>query len=107
MQIERINDLILLELAEAINREVIIPNSLVTVTFVDCDKDLKKARVGVSVLPDNMAGSTLRALKKSTPQLIAILKKRIKIRKLPHFVWEFDATEREAERLEKLIAEAE
>ena len=107
MQIERINDLILIELAEAINREVVIPNALVTVTFVDCDKDLKKAKVGFSVLPDNMAGNTLRTLKKTKPKLIAILKKRKKKRKLPHFNWEFDATEREAEKLEKLIAEAE
>lgn len=103
MQIARVNEILLEELAQAINKEVFLPGSLVTVCFVDCDQDLKRARVGVSVLPDNLAGTVLRALKSATPQLTGLLKKRVKLRKLPHFIWEFDATEREAEKIEKLI----
>ena len=103
MQIERVNEILLEELAQAINKEVGLPGALMTVSFVDCDQDLKRARVGVSILPDNLAGTALRSLKSATPQLTALLKKRVKLRKLPHFIWEFDATEREAEKIERLI----
>ena len=106
MQIERVNEIILGELAQAINREVVFPGVLITVSFVECDPDLETARVGISVLPDNLAGTTLRMLKSSTPQLVSLIKKRVKLRKLPKLVWEFDSTEREAEKIEKLISEA-
>lgn len=105
MQIERVNELLLEELAIAINKEVGLPDALITVSFVDCDPDLRSARVGISVLPDKLAGTALRLLKSSTPQLTALIKNRVKLRKLPHLIWEFDATEREAEKIEKLIEE--
>jgi len=101
---ERLNGLILEELAQAVNREVSIPGALVTISFVECSQDLKSARVAFSVLPDHLAGSALRKLTASSGQIANLINKRIKLRKFPHLVWEFDATEREAEKLEKLIA---
>ncbi len=106
MQIDRLNELLLENLAEAVNKEVFLPNALITVAYVDCDEDLKVARVGFSVLPDHLAGSTMRLLKSSIPQLTGLIKKRVKLRKIPHIVWEFDASEREAEKIEKLIDDA-
>lgn len=103
MQIERVNELLLENLAEAINKEIFLPNALITVSFVECSQDLKTARVGVSVLPDHLAGTTLRLLKSSTSQLTAFVKKRVRLRQIPFIVWEFDASEREAEKIEKLI----
>jgi ribosome-binding factor A len=38
--------------------------------------------------------------------LVPILRARTKLRKLPHLIWEFDATEREAGKIERLIKEA-
>ena len=105
-KIPRFNELILEELAKAVNREVGIPDALITVTYVECSEDLKQAKVGFSVLPDNLAGTALRRLTAASGQLADILKKRIKIRRFPHLIWEFDATEKDASRLEKLIAEA-
>lgn len=105
-KIERFNELILEELAAAVNREVAIPGALITIAYVRCNPDLKQAKVGFSVLPDSLAGTTLRRLTSATGQLIPILRARTKLRKMPHLVWEFDATEREAERLEKLIRSA-
>lgn len=103
-KIARINELILEELAQAVNREVAVPNALITITYVECDPELKQARVGFSVLPDNLTGTALRKLTAATSQLVPFLRKRIKLRKLPHLIWEFDATEREASKIEKLIA---
>lgn len=103
MQIDRVNELLLENLAEAVNKEIFLPNALITLSFVDCDPDLKVARVGVSVLPDHLAGTTLRLLKSSTSQLTSFIKKRVKLRSIPFIVWEFDASEREAKRIEKII----
>jgi len=101
----RINEELLRELAVVINREVGLPDALITVTFVDCDPDLKRARVGVSVLPDKLAGTALRKLQSSTSEIVGILRGRLRLRRLPRLVWEFDATEREADKIERLIAD--
>lgn len=103
-KIPRINELLLEELARIVNREVALPNTLITITYVECSADLKQAKVGFSVLPDKFAGTVLRKLTASTGLLVSLLRSRIKLRKLPHLIWEFDATEREADKIEKLIA---
>lgn len=102
--INRLNEEMLAILAEAVNREVGLPGALITVTFVDCSPDLKQARVGFSVLPDNLAGTALRVLGQASGELVPFLRKRMRLRQVPHLLWEFDATEREAAKIEKLIA---
>jgi len=103
---DKLNELLREELAMAVNREVIVPNTLITITFVECSPDLKQARIGFSVLPDNMTGSAIRKLDSSTSQLVGILRNRLRLRKIPHLIWEFDATEKEASNIERLIAQA-
>lgn len=103
-KIQRLNEALREELAGAVNREVGLPNALITITYVVCSQDLKQAKVGFSVLPDNLAGTALRTLASSTGHLIPFLRARLKLRQIPHLIWEFDATEREASKIEKLIA---
>lgn len=105
-KIEIINELILEELAVAANREVDLPGALITISYVKCSPDLKQAKVGFSVLPDRLAGSVLRKLESTTSALVGRLRERTKLRKLPKLIWEFDATEREASRIERLIDKA-
>jgi ribosome-binding factor A len=105
-KIPRLNELILEELAQAVNREVAIPDALVTITYVACSPDLKQAKVGFSVLPDQLAGTALRRLTAATGQIVPILRRRLKLRQIPHLIWEFDATEREAHKIEELIAQS-
>lgn len=90
----------------AANREVFIDGALITITYVQCSPDLKKAHVGYSVLPDKLAGTAMRKLESATSLMAARLRARTKLRKLPKLVWEFDATEREASKIEQLIKEA-
>lgn len=99
----RYNELFREELAAAVNREVKLPDALLTVTYVDCSPDLKQAQVGFSILPDKLAGTALRHLAAASGQLTAILRKRLKLRRLPHLIWQFDATEREAQKIEDLL----
>lgn len=105
-KIERINELLLEELGQAINREVKIEGALITISYVKCSPDLKQAKIGFSVLPDRLAGTALRKLNSSTSLLIGVIRSRMRLRQLPKFIWEFDATERDASRIEKLIDEA-
>lgn len=102
-KVERLNEMLQHELAQAINREVMIPNVLLTVVYVKTTADLKFATVGVSVLPDNMAGTALEKLKKSAGILSGILSKKTKLRQIPRFRFEFDPTEKKAAVLEKVI----
>jgi len=103
-KLEQTNSLLHEELAKAINREVALENGLITVTGLKCSPDFKQAKVFFSVLPDNLAGTALRRLEAATSQLVAILKIRTRLRVIPHLVWEFDATEKEAAKIERLIA---
>jgi ribosome-binding factor A len=103
-KLERVNDLLLVEIAQAINREVAVENALITITYVECSPDLKQAKIGFSVLPDKLTGTALRKLTAATSQLAGILRARTKMRRLPRLIWEFDATEKEASKIEKLIA---
>ncbi|MHB8903738.1 MAG: ribosome-binding factor A [Patescibacteria group bacterium] len=103
---DKLNELLREELAYAVNREVIVPNTLITISYVECSTDLKQARIGFSVLPDNMVGTATRKLNSSISQLVGILRSRLKLRKIPHLIWEFDATEKEASKIERLIAQA-
>lgn len=102
-KIDSINALITKELAGAVNREIGIPDALITVSFVDCDADFKSAKVYFSILPDKMAGTALRKLNASSGQIASLIKKRVKLRRFPHLSWHFDPTEKEASQLEKLI----
>jgi len=96
--------MILHELALVVNREVGIPEALITITYVDCSPDLKQAKVGFSILPDRLAGTALRKLQSSTGEIVGLLRKRLPLRRFPRFIWEFDATEKEAGKIERLIA---
>lgn len=99
-----LNSLLLHELAAAINREAVLPGAIITITYVDCSPDLKQAKVGFSVLPDNLSGTALQALKKASGRLVELARPRARLRRWPHLIWEFDATEKEALKIEKLIA---
>ena len=103
---ERTNELLHTELANDLNKQAILEDALITISYVECSPDLKVAKIGISVLPDRLAGTALRELNSATQLLVANVKNRLKMRRLPKFVWEFDASEREASKIEKLIEEA-
>lgn len=102
-KVEKLNEMLQHELASAINREVAIPNALITVVYVRTSSDLQFATVGVSVLPDNMAGTALSKLKKSAGLLSSILSKKTRLRQIPRLHFEFDPTEKKAAELENFM----
>lgn len=84
-----------------ITEEVEFPNGLITICHVECDTNFYSARVLFSVLPDNLVGTALEKLKKNSGLIAEELKRRIRIRKIPHLIWEFDPTEKRAGVLDK------
>jgi len=103
-RLEKINELILHKLAEIINREVGVPNVLVTLVFVKCSEDLHYATVGISVLPASYAGTVLSVLRKKAGFMSQLLRKSSKLGRVPKLNFVFDATEVKASILEKEIA---
>lgn len=104
-RMERINELVHASLAESINRLVVIPGAMLTVTEVSTTPDLKYSHVKVSVLPDKFYGQSLEALRKANPILRNHLTKNLKIKFIPKLIWHIDSGPKYAASLEPLFQE--
>jgi len=104
---DRINELIMINLAEAINRHLNVPGFMVTISKVDTSPDLKRANISFSVLPDKFFGQALSALRSASPMLRAQLAKSMKIKFIPRLVWEIDDGPKYAASLEPLFQQIE
>lgn len=98
------NILLQQSLAEVLVKERIIHNALITVSDIVLEDNLKKAIVYVSVLPSNLAGSALKALRKNSKNLAYQASQKIKLRQVPSLIWRFDPREKKASEIEDLIS---
>jgi len=105
-RVNRVNELIRSSIAEIISREVELPlGSFVTVARVDTTRDLRYARVFVSVFPENRFGKTLELLRKSLYLIQGALNKKLHMKPLPRLEFVADKTEAEADKIEKILKE--
>jgi len=104
-RIEQVNELLRKEISLAITRDLELPDVLVTVTKVDCIPELKEAKVLISVLPDNKAGSTLEKIRKQQGFIYDYLKKKTVLRRIPVLKFIFDDTQKHAAEIEKIISD--
>lgn len=102
-RIDKINELLRGELANLINGYLELENGLVTIIYVKSSADLRTAKVGVSVLPENLTGTALKKLRKNNRLFSQSLKKKLNLKNIPRFFWEVDANERYALNIEKTI----
>jgi len=102
-RIEQLNEQLREELANLIVKEVPLQNGLITVSQVKCSPDLKYARIGVSVLPEKYAGTALAGLRRRSSNFSQSLRRKLKIRQIPHFNWTLDTTESKAAELEEIF----
>lgn len=105
-RIEQVSELLKEKLAFLISREVPLNNGLITVSHVKVSPDLKYAKISVSILPDNSAGTALKSLRSHNSMFNNILKKELKMRQVPKFNWVIDTTEKEAAIMEQAISNA-
>ena len=105
-RLNRVNELIRTTIAEIISREVELPpGNFVTVAKVDTTRDLRYARVFVSVFPEKKFGKTLELLRKSLYLIQGALNKKLHMKPLPRLEFVADKTEAEADKIEKILKE--
>ena len=104
-RIKQVNELLRKEIAMAIERDLELPEILATIAKVECSPDLKDAKVWISVLPDNRAGSALKGIRKQQGLIYDALKKNTVLRRIPRLIFIFDNTEKNAAEIEDIIAQ--
>jgi ribosome-binding factor A len=104
---EQVNEILQTALAEVVNRELELPNALITVVYVKCSQDQKYATIGVSVLPESLRGTALKKLRQKSGVLANSLRKKISLRRVPKLRWLVDATESQAQIVEGILMEEE
>src|SRR4030042_4666931 len=105
-RIDRINELIKETLASIIQEEAEIPPGVfLTVVKVDTTRDLRYARVFVSVFPEKKFGKTLELLGKKIYVIQGALNKKLHMKPLPRIEFMADRTEVEADKIERLLKE--
>jgi ribosome-binding factor A len=78
-------------------------NCLVTIIKVKTSKDLRYAKVYLSVMPEAYITKVAKALKARVGKLQFLLNKKLAMRPLPHLYFTFDDTEAQAADLEALL----
>jgi len=103
----RVSGLVGRELSVIIDRELRDERiGMVTVTGVDMSRDLKNARVYVSVLGDDEeTNRSLDALNAAAPYIRARLGERVVLRYLPNLQFFFDSSTVDGMRMDRILDE--
>jgi ribosome-binding factor A len=105
-RIKRVNQLIKEKIADILLKETCFDkDTLVTVQNVDTSKDLRYAKVGISVIPFSKSEDVLKVLEKRAFEIHRELNKAIEIRFIPKIKFEIDTGEEKADRIEKVLRE--
>ena len=103
-RVDRINELIRTSIAEIVSREIDLPPGVfATITKVDTSRDLRYAKVFVSIFPEKKFGRTLEFLQKKMYLIQGLLNKKLVMKPLPRIELVADRTEAEADKIEKLL----
>lgn len=100
---ERVQSLIQKELGLIIERELEFAGALVTITGVEVDKKLERAKVRVSVIPRERANAALTQLGHVAGHLQHLLMQKINIKPMPRIVFELDRGPENAADVEKIL----
>jgi ribosome-binding factor A len=105
-RIERMNELIKMELGRFILKEIEFPaSSLVTISKVETTPDFKIAKVFVTILPDKLRGTILEKLNKNCRLLHEILKEELNTKFVPNLRFVIDEQELYANQIEQILDE--
>jgi ribosome-binding factor A len=105
-RVTKVNELIRQQLSEIINRELSLkPGVFITLSKVDTSKDLRYTRMFVSVFPEEESHYIVETLKKELGGLQKKLHEKLYMKPLPKLSFEIDGTEKEADKVEKILKE--
>lgn len=100
----KINELIKHEVGQLLLREVEFPKDcLVTITKVETSRDLRHAKIFISILPFDFNKKVLKKISNQISHLQFLLNKRLSLKPLPRLSFVVDRTEKEAAIIEELL----
>jgi len=102
-RIERINQLLQQKIAEILAKDFFVEGALITVQKVDIRKDLKYARIRVSILPYRDSGKIIKILKQQTPRIQEKLGNTLRMKFTPQVKFVVDSSEENADRIERIL----
>ncbi|HPN54876.1 MAG TPA: 30S ribosome-binding factor RbfA [Candidatus Moranbacteria bacterium] len=103
-RIQKINKLIKRDLAEILVRELNLkPGIFLSISKVDTSRDLRYARVFISVFPYKEADYAMKTLAKEIYGIQGALNKKLSMKPLPRLEFELDSTEEQADEIEKIL----
>lgn len=102
---DRVSDLLRMELAEILRREISDPRaSLASITAVDVSPDLRHARVKVSVLgSEDHRQQAVAALQHAAGYVRRLLGRRLDLRATPELTFELDHGAEYSQRISDLL----
>jgi len=107
-RILRVNELIGQEVSKIISTELEMEEEcFITVIKVDTTRDLKEAKVWVSIFPSDKKKSTFEYLKGNRGRVQFLLNRRLSMRPLPKITFKIDETEEEAAKIENFMNDLE
>jgi ribosome-binding factor A len=106
-RVNRVGEQMKKELGDIISRKIKDPRiGFVTVTDVEVTGDLQQAKVYISVLGDDVQKeNTLKGLAKAKGFIRTEIGQRIRLRKTPELIFEFDESMAYGNRINSLIHE--
>jgi len=102
-RIERINQLIKEKIAGILLRDIFVKGSLITVQSVDATKDLKYAKIKVSIMPFSESVKVMKILEKQTSSIQNNLNSVVKIKFVPRIKFYLDVSEEKAGKVEEIL----
>jgi len=105
-RIDRVNQLIKQTLSNLLLRELDFEKDiLITLTRVKTASDLSKARVFISVMPEEKIELVMRSLNRNIYRLQQKMNKKLVMKRVPKIIFEQETKTAEADRIEKLLDE--
>lgn len=82
-------------------------NPMITVTNLDLSPDMKRAIVFVTTIPDGREADAVVFLKRHATDLRNFLKKKARIKSIPHLEFMMDAGEKHRQHMDELVRDIE
>lgn len=102
---QRLEKLILEQLAVLVSRELEFEGALPTLTAVEMSEDAEHARIKVSVWPSEKKDAVMAVLKDAQGRMQYELMKKIPVRSLPRIEFVYDRGSENAAGVEKALLE--
>jgi len=105
---QKVNSLLQKDLAEILLREVIVPNTMISVTRVNVTPDMSIARVNLSVFAVKDKAAVLKQIQTKKSEIRYLLGERVKnqLRVVPDLQFFLDDSLDRMERIDELLKES-